>query len=103
MKIIVQFQSDENPDYIKAVQEDLQKQFEVDFCKIVLKKFDNPVPSLDNKDIKLILEALCAYGDDEEVISLCEKLENGVEANNEQPKIKCKCGLNSPTCDIECG
>ena len=51
----------------------------------------NPVPSIDSKDIKLIIEALCAYGDDEEITNLCDKLENGVETDNEQPKNDYKC------------
>jgi len=51
-----------------------------------MKNKDNPVPSLDNKETKLIIEALCAYGDDEEITNLCDKLENGVETDKEEPK-----------------
>jgi len=55
------------------------------------KNKDNPVPSLDSKEIKLIIEALYAYGDDEEITDLCDKLQNGVETNNEQPIIEVTC------------
>ena len=53
----------------------LDYQFKYFKDKVLIK--DNPVPSIEKQ--------------------------NGVEANKEQPKIKCKCGTNNPTCDIECG
>lgn len=63
---------------------------------------DNPVPSIDNKDIKMISNALIAYGcEEEDRFLLLKKLQNGVETDNEQPK--CNLGYdrppNKPLCD----
>lgn len=78
----------ENKKWLKAYLSDSTYHLHFEIIK------DNPVPSLNNKEIKLIVEALCAYGDDEEIIDLCEKLENGVTTDKEQPKCSA-CGTHT--------
>jgi len=97
MKIIIEFNKEENPGYIKSIQKELQKRFEIENHIVTIK--DNPVPSLDNKKLiwefgRLLWEN--EYGEDPGTIENPNEtnmkeifddflLENGVETNKEQP------------------
>jgi hypothetical protein len=65
----------------------------------------NPVPSIDNKETKMLQEAIYGYINRDKIdknrikdfSDLFLKLQNGVETDNEQPKCnECKCSGDTP-------
>ena len=62
-----------------------------------MNKKDNPVPSLDNTDyiiiekcLKVLIKHKNMKNSKNRIQSIIDKLQNGVETNNEQPLTKCE-------------
>jgi FMN-dependent NADH-azoreductase len=102
-RIIIDFKSNEGNNYIKSIQEELSKKFENDdaYVHIEINK-DNPVPSIDDKYIQALIKVKSARNcRDLKAIKLVEDLiQNGVETDKEEPKLKCFCGegYENPEC-----